>query len=206
MVEPNSPRFALARLFEGDFELFRTVDGVVYDRKRTDRMSSSDSSAARRASERLWLEQLISPSKGYGMTSNLFDARAYVVSLNRDPIKPSDPLTWIDVVVKGGRYFHPVGVNGWPAIARAYIEFRWHAEFRSVHFVEAVDITDHIQSIDPRWPDTSSPHFVYRLGSPMAPAQAMKLGNIHPSMRNWISIDLLVSGAADDYGHAAGGP
>lgn len=48
---------------------------------------------ARSPVERVWLWQLIQHLKGYGMTSNLFDAKAYVVSLNRSRISDTDPLT-----------------------------------------------------------------------------------------------------------------
>lgn len=152
--------------------------------------------------ERLWLWQLIEHLKGYGMTSNIFDTKAYVVSLNRAKISPDDPLTWIDVVTEQGKYFHPVGGSdrsGWPTIPPAYIGFRYLAEFRSVHFIESVQITDHLQDVDPRWPETNAPNFVYTLGPPMKPAKPMPLGAIHPSMRNWISLDLLLSGKASDY-------
>lgn len=163
--------------------------------------------ATRSPVDRVWLWQLIQHLKGYGMTSNIFDAKAYVVSLNRSRIKPDNPLTWIDVVVDQGRYFHPVGGgdrSGWPTIPPAYIGFRYLAEFRSVHFIEEVLITDHIQEVDPRWPETNAPNFVYTLGPPMKPAKPMPLGAIHPSMRNWIALDLLLSGKASDYKEAIG--
>ena len=156
----------------------------------------------RRPIERIWLNQLIHHLQEYGMTSNVFDSRAYVVSLNRSRIKPTDPLTWIDVVVEQGKYFHPIGGSdrsGWPVIPPSYLGFRYHAEFRSVHFIERVDVTDHIQEVDPRWPDTNAPHFVYTLGPAMKPAKPMGLGEIHPSMRNWVALDLLLSGKATDY-------
>jgi hypothetical protein len=158
--------------------------------------------ASRSPIERVWLWQLNQHLKGYGMTSNLFDAKAYVVSLNRSRISPDNPLTWIDVVVEQGKYFHPVGGSdrsGWPTIPPAYIGFRYLAEFRSVHFIESVQITDHLQDVDPRWPETNAPNFVYTLGPPMKPARPMPLGAIHPSMRNWVALDLLLSGKASDY-------
>ncbi len=158
--------------------------------------------ATRSPIDRVWLTQLIHHLQEYGMTSNVFDSRAYVVSLNRSRIQPSDPLTWIDVVVEQGKYFHPVGGSdrsGWPVIPPSYIGFRYLAEFRSVHFIERVDVTDHLQDVDPRWPETNAPNFVYTLGPPMKPARPMALGAIHPSMRNWVALDLLLSGKASNY-------
>lgn len=161
-------------------------------------------SATRSPLDRLWLDQLSAHLKGYTMTSSIFDARAYVVSISRDRMKEDNPLTWIDVIEQQQRYFHPVGTKGWPNIPPAYIGFRWRAQFRSVHFVEHFCITERLQDVDPRWPDTTSPHFVYSLGPAMAPAKPMPLGAIHPSMRNWISLDLLLSGISEDYGDAVG--
>jgi hypothetical protein len=158
--------------------------------------------ATRSPIERVWLAQLAQHLQEYGMTSNVFDSRAYVVSLNRSRIQPADPLTWIDVVVEQGKYFHPVGGSdrsGWPVIPPSYIGFRYLSEFRSVHFIERVDVTDHLQDVDPRWPETNAPNFVYTLGPAMKPAKPMPLGAIHPSMRNWVALDLLLSGKATDY-------
>ncbi|MDH5824197.1 hypothetical protein QFW77_14545 [Luteimonas sp. RD2P54] len=152
--------------------------------------------------DRTWLTQLSYHLQEYVMTSNVFDSRAYVVSLARSRVQPSDPLTWIDVVVKQGKYFHPVGGSGrsgWPVIPPSYIGFRYLSEFRSVHFIEHVDVTDHLQNVDPRWPTTNSPHFVYTLGPAMVPALPLGLGTIYPNMRNWVALDLLLSGIAKDY-------
>lgn len=152
--------------------------------------------------DRVWLTQLIHHLQEYGMTSNVFDSRAYVVSLSQSRIQPSDPLTWIDVVVEQGKYFHPVGGSdrsGWPAIPPSYIGFRYQAEFRSVHFIERVEVTDRLQDVDPRWPETNAPHFVYTLGPAMKPANSMPLGKIHYNMRVWVALDLLISGKAPDF-------
>ncbi|WP_162405399.1 hypothetical protein [Pseudoxanthomonas jiangsuensis] len=165
-------------------------------------MAQRAHNATRSPIDRVWLTQLIHHLQEYGMTSNVFDSRAYVVSLNRSRIQPSDPLTWIDVVVEQGKYFHPVGGSdrsGWPVIPPSYIGFRYLSEFRSVHFIERVDVTDHLHEVDPRWPETSVPNFVYTLGPAMTPAKPMPLGAIHPSMRNWVALDLLLSGKASDY-------
>jgi len=160
--------------------------------------------ATRSPIERLWLWQLSEHLKGYGMTSYAFDSRAYVVVLNQEPIKPGNPLTWIDVVTQQHRYFHPVGGGGvrWPKLPPAYLGFRYKSEFRSVHHVESVITTDHLQEIDPQWPDTNTPHFVYTLGPAMRPTSPMPLGKIHPSMHARVALDLLLSGVASDFKHA----
>lgn len=165
-------------------------------------MAQRAMNATRSPIDRAWLTQLSQHLQEYGMTSNVFDSRAYVVSLNRARISPDDPLTWIDVVVEQGKYFHPVGGtgnSGWPVIPPSHIGFRYLAQFRSVHFIERVEVTDHLHLVDSRWPETNEPNFVYTLGPAMTPAKPMPLGAIHPSMRNWVALDLLLSGKASDY-------
>lgn len=158
--------------------------------------------ASRRPIERLWLEQLTAHLTDYGMTPNTFDARVYVVPLTKNKIRKESPYTWLDVVEKDGSYFHEVGVNGFPAIPPAYIGFRWEAEFRQAHHVTKVIRVDRLKDVNEDWPDLDTPHFVYTLGPKMAPVIPMKLGPINPRMRNWIALDILLSGVADDYSHA----
>lgn len=152
--------------------------------------------------ERLWLHQLNLHLSEYGMTSNAFDSLAYVVSLSRELLPNSPDATWIDVVVNQGRYFHPVGGNGWPLIPPAYIGFRYLSEFKSVHFIERVDTVDNLQEIDPTWPATTTAHFVYTLGPAMRPATPLPLGNIYYTARHWVALDLLISGKAASYEEA----
>lgn len=156
----------------------------------------------RRPADKLWLSQLATHLAEYGMTSNVFDARAYVVSISPQRITPKHPLTWVDVIVEQRRYFHPIGGNGWPVVAPSYLGFRYHGAFRSAHFVESVVTIDNLAEIDSRWPETNTPNFVYTLGPPMQPATPLPLGKIWATMRNWVSLDLLLSGAATDYSEA----
>ena len=158
--------------------------------------------ATRNQIERLWLDQLALHLSEYGMTSNAFDSLAYVVSLSRDLMPSSQELTWIDVVTKQGKYFHPIGGNGWPTVPPAYIGFRYLSQFRSVHFIERVDTVDRLQDVDPHWPETHSPHFVYTLGPAMRPATVLPLGNIYYTARHRVALDLLLSGKAATYEEA----
>ncbi|RDS82248.1 hypothetical protein DWU98_09445 [Dyella monticola] len=159
-------------------------------------------SSTRSPTDRAWLEQLLHHLQGYGMTSNIFDARAYVVSLTRDRIRPTHPYTWTDVVEKDSTYFHPVGVRGWPVIPPRYVGFRYRAEFQSVHFVTGVKTVDRLQDLNPLWPDTDSPQFVYTLGPPMVPRARMPLGKIYNNSRHTIALDILLSGSADTFEEA----
>lgn len=151
--------------------------------------------------ECLWLDELAKHLKGYGMTQNRFDARAYVVSLSNSMIHVGDELTWIDVVTEQGRYFHPYG-KGWPKVPPAYLGFRYKAAFRSVHYVAKAEIVDRLDTIDSRWPGGPGPHVVYTLGPTMRPSQPLPLGRIHNSARHEVAIDLLLSGQCATYADA----
>jgi hypothetical protein len=151
--------------------------------------------------EKLWLNELISHLEGYGMAQNRFDARAFVVVLSNDPLSDRDPLTWIDVVVEQGRYFHPFG-KGWPSIPPAYLGFRYRSAFRSAHFVEDVQIVDRLTKIDKRWPSGEGPHVVYTLGPPMTPKEPLALGKIYYNAHHYVALDLLLSGRCATYADA----
>ncbi len=181
------------------------VDGIPVDHlawSEIRAMAKRAREASKSQAERLWLHQLNLHLAEYGMTSNVFDSLAYVVSLSQDLLPNSSDMTWIDVVAKQGRYFHPVGGNGWPTIPPAYIGFRYLSEFRSVHFIEHVETVDNLQEVDPAWPVTSTPNFVYTLGPAMRPATRLSLGNIYYTARHWLALDLLISGKAATYEEA----
>lgn len=165
-------------------------------------MAKRAHAASKSQAERLWIHQLKLHLAEYGMTSNAFDSLAYVVSLSRDLLPNSSDMTWIDVVAKQGRYFHPVGGNGWPTTPPAYIGFRYLSEFRSVHFIEHIETVDNLQEVDPTWPVTNTPNFIYTLGPAMRPATPLPLGNIYYTARHWAALDLLISGKAATYEEA----
>jgi len=185
--------------------LLADVDGIPVDHLswsdvRT--MVKRAHAACKSQTERLWLHQLNLHLAEYGMTSNAFDSLAYVVSLSRDLLPNSSDMTWIDVVAKQGRDFHPVGGNGWPTIPHAYIGFRYLSEFRSVHFIAHVETVDNLQEVDRTWPVTSTPNFVYTLGPAMRPVTRLARGNIYYTARHWVALDLLISGRASTYEEA----
>ncbi|MCG2728873.1 MAG: hypothetical protein L6276_01100, partial [Acetobacterium sp.] len=40
-------------------------------------------------------------------------------------------LSWIDIVEKRNKYFHPMGMNGWPKEPPNYIAFRYYGKLQS---------------------------------------------------------------------------
>ena len=147
--------------------------------------------------EKLWLRHLSRHLEDYVSMQNPRDNQVYVVSLATAPIKDGDDdYTWIDVVEKDKRYFHPVG-NRWPKVPPNYIGFRYYGELQSVHHIDAYKIVGDLSDVNTRWPETCDDHFVYILGPAMKPARQIKTGNIYRNHRVRCSIDTLLSGMCE---------
>lgn len=144
--------------------------------------------------EKLWLQEFTSHIKGYISMTNPTDNRALCVVLSGNNIHKGVKYTWVDVVAEDGYYFHPVGVNGWPASPPNYLAFRRHGKLMSVHHVEECKVVDQLQDINEDWPNINEPHFLYKLGSAMKPPKEMKNGGIYNTQRIWCALDTLLSG------------
>jgi hypothetical protein len=155
--------------------------------------------------EKLWLRELINHLEGYTAMERTRDNMVYVVSLGSDPMRDDGKRTWIDVVEKDGRYFHPVG-NTWPVQPPNYIAFRYRGQVQSIHRIESHNIVLDVSTVDPTWATTDVDHFVYTLGPAMRPAT--KLGaagtedSIKRSARVWCAIDTLLTGEFKQLGEA----
>lgn len=116
--------------------------------------------------------------------------RVFVVALKDE--KPKHwAVSWIEVVTKKKRYFHPVGHN-WPATPPNYIAFRYGAELQSIHHIEGyevvTDVHDAIREI-PRGVFPGS-YFVYHLGPPFKPDHRVP-SRIPLAGRRWCMLDTL---------------
>ncbi len=144
--------------------------------------------------EKLWLHQLQKHLRGYILMRDVKDNTVFVVSLSSKAINEGDnSYTWVDVVEKDGKYFHPVGKH-WPVIPPNYIGFRLGGRLRSVHHIESYEVVTDLSRKNRRWPGTDKDHIVYKLGPGMQPAKEIKNGKIFPNGRYWCAIDTLLSG------------
>lgn len=120
-----------------------------------------------------------------------WNSKVYVVSVSTGNI--SKAISWIDVVEKKRRYFHPIGTNGWPHDPPTYIGFRYYGKLQSIHFVESHEVVDtlinHIPEIT--WKKLKHLSFLYRLGKPIRPDHDVPTGGIYASGRRWCAFDLL---------------
>jgi hypothetical protein len=116
---------------------------------------------------------------------------AYVVSLNSWEWAPH--LTFIDVVEKRRRYFHPYGSGGWPPEPPNYMAFRYHGRLQSIHHVEHAEV---IRNFHPYFPEAPNkmvdPHFLYKLGPAIRPADTVRSA-INRNARRWAMVDLLLT-------------
>ncbi len=143
--------------------------------------------------EKLWLDQLQQHLRGYILMRNVEDNRVFVVSLASKAIKAGSSYSWVDVVKKDRKYFHPVGKR-WPVIPPNYIGFRLNGRLLGVHHIKSYEVVTDLSQKDRRWPENNGDHFVYKLGPCMQPAKEIKNGKIFPNGRYWCAIDTLLSG------------
>ena len=89
--------------------------------------------------EKRLLKQLIHYLGKVTNMQNQYSNLVYVVSLSRDTFSAAD-ITFIDVVEKFGKYFHPVGGSkgAWPIEPPNYIAFRYSGALQSIHHEEAL--------------------------------------------------------------------
>lgn len=118
----------------------------------------------------------------------------YVVSLSSD--KPENcNITWIEIVKKHNKYFHPLGINGWPKEPPNYIAFRYNGRLQSIQHIEDYTVTKNLHNEISDMPDCieKDDHFVYKLGTPIIPNKIVKTGKIYANGRKWAMLDTLLT-------------
>ena len=116
---------------------------------------------------------------------------AYVVSLNSWPWQTG--LTFIDVVEKRRRYFHPYGSGGWPKEPPNYMAFRYHGCLQSIRHVEHAQVIRNFHPYFREAPNkTVDPHFLYKLGPAIRPSRTVRSA-INRNARRWAMVDLLLT-------------
>ena len=141
--------------------------------------------------EKRILSELLTYFGGVMTMQKVYSNRVYVVALGSDT--PNGwKLSWIDVVEKKHKYFHPVGGSGWPKEPPNYIAFRYHGKLQSIHHVESYTVFDDPHDEFPEIPSEKwGPHFLYELSPPFAPAKDVKTGKLFRNGRVWCMLDTL---------------
>lgn len=170
-----------------------TINGVEIVPISWKNVSDIACRARQRAShaEKRILTELITYFRGLMTMQNIDSNRVFVVSLGSN-VPEGWKLSWIDVVEKRRRYFHPVGGAGWPKEPPNYIAFRYHGRLQSIHHIDGYAVFNDPHDEFPEIPSVKwEPHFLYTLSPPFSPAHEVKTGNIYPNGRVWCMLDTL---------------
>jgi hypothetical protein len=145
-----------------------------------------------RSRERYLLDELIEYLRGVATMQQVDSNWVYVLALRQGTPK-GWKVSWIEVVTKKRRYFHPVGVRGWPATPPNYLAFRYYGELQSVHHVEGYEVVSDAHELIPEIPAgevCGEPYFIYRLGPAFRPARKVP-SRIPFAGRRWCMLDTL---------------
>jgi hypothetical protein len=115
----------------------------------------------------------------------------YVVAIGRGT-KKGWGISWIDMVEKKRRYFHRMGVHGWPKEPPNYIAFRYRGRLQSIHHIEQHRVVNDLHDAFKEIPSKKrEPFLVYELGPPIKPQSKVRTGNIYANGRVWCMLDTL---------------
>lgn len=129
--------------------------------------------------------------RGLMTMQNIYTNRVYVVSIKAEK-EEGWGISWIDIVEKRKRYFHPVGLLGFPPEPVNYIAFRYGGRLQSIHHVEGYEIFNNPHDKFPEIPNSKwDPHFLYKLSPAFGPDKIVKTGKIYRSGRVWCMLDTL---------------
>jgi hypothetical protein len=120
----------------------------------------------------------------------------YVVALKNDTPEWST-ISWIDIIEKKGRYFHPMEKR-WPKIPPNYLGFRYHGQLQSIHHVESYELVRDMHQAIPEIDSAQwlardvGEYVVYTLGAPIRPPHRVASGPIRNN-RYSVALDLLLT-------------
>jgi len=144
-------------------------------------------------SEKHVIDELLIYLRGLMTMQNLDSNRVYVVSL-KSKKEEGWGISWIDIVEKRRRYFHPIGGGrgGWPKQPPNYIAFRYHGKLQSIHHIEGYEVFTNPHETFPEIPERKWPsYFLYKLGPAFSPSKEVRTGKIYPNGRVWCMLDTL---------------
>jgi hypothetical protein len=143
--------------------------------------------------EKRLLKELLTYLGGIITMQQINSNKVYVVALAQG-VPNGWGISWIDIVKRKNRYFHPVGGGrgGWPQEPPNYIAFRYDGKLQSIHHIEEYEEFTNPHEKFPEIPKAKwSPHFLYKLGPAFMPSNEVKTGNIYRNGRVWCMLDTL---------------
>lgn len=144
--------------------------------------------------EKHLLDEFCEYLKGLMTMQKLDSNMVYVVALGTQTPEHCS-LTWIDIVQRYGKYFCPVGGNGWPKEPPNYIAFRYYGQLQAIHHIDGYTVTRNLHDEIPEMPDEiwDTNHYVYQLGPAIRPNKVVKTGKIFRNGRVWAMLDTLLT-------------
>ncbi|MBI4479122.1 MAG: hypothetical protein HY651_03775 [Acidobacteria bacterium] len=170
----------------------RKVDGIEIHPVSWNEVAESARVALRGSShaEKRLLRELLTYLQGVITMQNTDSNWVYVVSLGSGSPEGWG-ISWIDIVKKKSRYFHPVGAT-WPKEPPNYIAFRYHGMLQSIHHIESWEIFTNFHNKFSEAPEgDGKPRFLYKLGPAFGPQKEVKAGKIRWNRRVECMLDTL---------------
>lgn len=180
-------------------ELPRELDGIEVTylpwSRIAELVAQTATSTGRHAEKRLLLE-LHRYLRGLMTMQNETSNMVYVVVLNDYALDWCD-ISFMDIVCQRNRYFHPVGLRGWPKTPPNYMAFRYWGALQRIHHVDSYEVIisphDHIPEIHAGHDWSDEPHFLYKLGPLIEPPHEVRTGKVYANGRVWSALDLLLT-------------
>jgi len=142
--------------------------------------------------EKRFLDELINYLEKLMTMKNIHSNLVYVVAVSSGKVEGWE-ISWIDIV-KSGKYFHPVGGNGWPTEPPNYIAFRYYGKLQSIHHIDNYEVFTNPNHYFPEIPSQDwGHHFIYELSKPIIPNKNIKTGKLFRNGRIWSMLDLLLT-------------
>ncbi|OJU95278.1 MAG: hypothetical protein BGO23_05295 [Solirubrobacterales bacterium 67-14] len=159
------------------------------------RFTENTMAQVRSTNEKRLLGELVQYLKGLMSSRSIRDNMVYVVPLSRKPSEDWTPIPPLDIVLKHGHYFHPVG-HSFPKEPKNYLGFRFDAKLQQINFVEHVEVTQRPRDFIPGFTkkyDFDIPHYMYKLGPAIVPSHDVKSGKMWPGQKLEAALDLLLT-------------
>ena len=182
-------------------EHVKQVEVKAISWKQFQNMANECVAKAKKHSEKRLLRQLIGYLEKVTTMQNQTSNLVYVVSANDHVFFKDRDLSFIDVIEKHQKYFHPVG-KGWPIEPPNYIAFRYRGKLQSIHHIESYTVIKDFQEAFnlPSPHLIKPPHYLYELGPAIHPPKEVRTSDkskgytqIQQAARCECFIDLLLT-------------
>lgn len=184
------------REYAEEFMDAKVIDGVPVMHRSWADLTRCAAGGESHAEKRL-LGELCTYIRRYANMQKQDSNWVYVVSLSNDDAGGGG-LSYIDIVVKKHKYFHPYGgKGGWPKMPPNYMGFRYYGKLQSIHHIEGHRVFRNFHDVFPEFPDRNEdgPLVVYDLGPAIVPSKPVASGRVKRAMRVWAMLDTLLTSA-----------